>query len=132
MIKRSVSVYFRIGRIYIHPMAYTDMGILIAVEPFKEITYNALGAEILKLLETDFGRVPHPTTWNQLQQLIEIAGAKNYKDFARKCTYITVDLCGEIISIKRWEWDGKGFSPMNNAIELPSTCSSIELEQYLT
>ena len=133
MNRRSVAVYFRSGRVYIHPMAFTEMGVLVAVEPFQEVELSLVGLEVRKLLDLEFGRVPHPMSQNLLQPLIEKANAKSWKDFAGKSVYLTVDRDGDIIRVKRWKWDGKGFSFSGiDANELPASCSNVELQHCLS
>jgi len=123
MIERSVSVYDR-GKdgVYLHPSAYTDMGVLIAIPPFEHVSIKEknflLWEKIILLLERSCGIVPHPTQWNQLDPLIKLANCRNWKDFAKNAVYCTIDISEGNYLFTPHSWDGKGFTGLTSKREM--------------
>lgn len=115
MIERSVSVYDR-GKdgVYLHPSAYTDMGVLIAIPPFEHVSKEEknflLWEKVVFLFERSCGIVPHPNQWNQLDPLIKSANCKSWRDFAKNAVHCRVDISAGYYVFTPHSWDGKGFS----------------------
>lgn len=131
MIRKAVAIYLRRGRAFVHPMAFTKMGVLIAVPPFQEVTLESLAESVRALLALRLGKVPHPTSWDLLYPLFEMSGAKSWQDFARDSSHVNVDLMKGCIRVSTLEWDGKGFTGGGQERELPEKCSDAELQKCL-
>ena len=115
MIKKSVSVYDRDkSGIYLHPSAFTEMGLLIAIQPFEHVTADEkkdlIWEKIVALLEKSGGRIPHPTNWNQLDPMIKKARCTSWRAFAKNAKMCTVDISNDKYVFTPYEWDGKGFA----------------------
>ena len=119
MIEKSVSLYDRgADGVYIHASAYTDMGGLLAVPPFEHVTedkrHTLLWKKIVELLAKPRERVPHPKQWNQLDPMYEMAGCKNWGQFARRAAYCDVEVVSGKYVFTPGEWDGKGFNGLKS------------------
>jgi hypothetical protein len=119
MINKSISLYDRGKKgLYLHPSAFTDMGVLIAIPPFVHLRYeekrDLLWSAVTDLLKVSGGTVPHPSSWNQLDPLIEISGCKNWREFARNSLFCTVDIVQGQYCFTPGLWDGKGFEGMKS------------------
>lgn len=114
MIEKVVSVYQRGEQgVFMHPSAFTDMGVLLAVPPFVQIRpheYNdELWRALLELLNQSGYRIPHPKKFNQLAPLYEMAGCRSWKEFARECSYCGIEVAAGRLHITPGHWDGEGF-----------------------
>lgn len=119
MIEKSVTIYARgTDGVYIHPSAFTEMGLLIAIQPFEHVAKDEIESllweRVIFLLEKSGGRVPHPTEWNQLDPMIKMAGCKNWNTFAKKARMCTVDIENNKFIFIPHTWDGKGFEGLKS------------------
>lgn len=138
MITKWVSIYDRgPDGLYIHPSAFTDMGVLLAVPPFERIDAAKKPIEIWSivssLLEKSGGKVPHPTSWKQLAPMLALAGCRTWGDFARKARYCSVEIADGVVIVTPGQWDGKGFeSRKKDAVNLgPNPEAAIATEAIL-
>ncbi len=124
MIERSVCLYDRgPDGLYIHPSAFTQMGVLVAIPPFVRLVAEEKTEKVwntvTELLQLSGRRIPHPDRWDQLDPLFHLAGCKNWRAFARSASFCTVDVVGGRYVLTPGVWDGKGYAgDQARAVEL--------------
>ena len=84
----SSSVYRRRSKIIIHPWSKTNMGILIASEPFFILPVDSddkeLGEALLSALGESQSGLPHPSDWPAANRsFLSSVGSRSWAEFVK-------------------------------------------------
>ena len=100
---RSAAVYKRDNTFYLHPLVWTDTGLLVTNPPFVAVDADAeddeLGHAVKEILAASARTVPHPSEWGLVKPLLELAGVGSEPSFFRTASQIHVEENGEEIRL---------------------------------
>jgi len=137
MISKSAVVYDRgSDGLFVHPHAFTTMGVLLEVPPYRRICQEdrdrLLWPEVAAALALSCRTVPHPKDPNRPSRLAQFAGFKSWRAFAREAATCDVHVIGGTYVFSPGFWDGRGYDGVEQCDRrLPLTASEEELLRCL-
>jgi len=121
MLTKSVTIYDRgPDGIYLHPSAFSEMGVLVAIPPFVHLAMAEkeprIWREVVALMESSGGRVSHPKPGDDiLRPLYQMAGCSNWQAFVRKATSCAIDIVDGQFIVSPEIRDESGFGSSKEA-----------------
>src|SRR5689334_13429113 len=95
----------------IHPDSQTTAGVWLAQPPYLKVAITVdcatLGCNLLSALAQSRHNIPHPTVWDKNDPVLELAGAKSWRAFAKDATYFDVTCDDGCVTIARWDYRAK-------------------------
>ena len=133
---RLVTIYRRAdGRLFLHRHNRTTMGVSLACPPFIAVApeeIEEVHEAVTGLLASPSDTVPHPRSFDQLNELFELAGCRNWKQFTKGASCLHVQQIETDILIIPTERDGTGFRHLReNAIRFEKTALKNRLLEVL-